>query len=72
GMGLGFVPKGLERLGGLWPAPLPDYTIPGWGAQVGYIISAIAGICIIVGIVWGVSAIMNKRTRKSHVEESGG
>ena len=72
GMGLGYVPKGLERLAGLWPALFPDYTIPGWGAEVGYIISAISGIGIIVGIVWGVSAIITKRMRKSRAGESGG
>ena len=72
GMGLGFVPNGLERLGGLWPALFADYTIPGWGAELGYILSAILGACIIVGIIWGVSKIVNKRERKSPVEGSEG
>lgn len=72
GMGLGFVPAGLERLSGLWPALFSGYTVPGWGAEVGYVISAILGIGIIMGIVLGISAIVNKRVRKSRAEGQGG
>lgn len=65
-MGLGFVPEGLETLSGLWPAPFPDYAIPGWGARVGYLVSAIAGIGLILGITWVLYRVLGtKKTRSS-------
>jgi hypothetical protein len=50
---VGYVPKGLERLSGLWPAPMPDYAFKGWGEKgpahlsFAYIISALLGTAII-------------------------
>jgi len=44
---LGFVPRGLEKLGNIWRAPLPDYSVPGIGPAAGYIISAIIGVAIL-------------------------
>jgi cobalt/nickel transport system permease protein len=41
---LGFVPQGLERLGSIWRAPIPDYSFPGLGPVAGYIVSAIVGM----------------------------
>jgi cobalt/nickel transport protein len=52
---VGYVPKGLEKLAPLWNAPLPDYAFQGWGEKglshlsFAYIISAMAGIAVIVG-----------------------
>ena len=51
---IGYIPKGLEKLSGLWKAPLPDYTFPGWEekglsqASFAYIISAIIGVVITI------------------------
>jgi len=44
---LGFVPQGLEKLGGLWQAPFADYTVPGLGPVSGYILSAIIAIAML-------------------------
>jgi cobalt/nickel transport system permease protein len=53
GLGLSFIPKGLERLGSLWSAPIPDYDIAALGnASLGYIISAILGIIVIGFLTW--------------------
>ena len=49
---LGFVPEGLDRYSDIWKAPLPDYTIPGLGEVPGYILSAAAGIALVIAITW--------------------
>lgn len=47
---VGYIPKGLEKLSGLWTAPMPDYAFKGWeekglsGLSFAYIISAVIGI----------------------------
>ncbi len=54
-LGLGFIPQGLERLGSIWPAPIPDYEIPAINAQLGYILSAVVGIVLVSLVVWLLS-----------------
>lgn len=54
-LGLGFIPHGLERLGGIWPAPIPDYEVPGLNANLGYILSAVVGIVLVSLVTWLVS-----------------
>ncbi len=49
---LGFVPEGLARYSDTWKAPLPDYAVPGLGDVTGYIISAVAGIALVIVITW--------------------
>ena len=53
---LGFVPGGLEHLSSLWGAPLPDYAFQGEGSQHGavtaYILSAVIGVVICIGILY--------------------
>jgi cobalt/nickel transport system permease protein len=49
-IGLSFVPEGLKKWEGLWTAILPDYTIPGVGQNTGYVLSAFAGVVIIISI----------------------
>lgn len=57
-LGLGFIPEGLERLGGIWPAPIPDYEVPGLNANLGYILSAVVGIVLVLLVTWLVSRIV--------------
>ena len=51
---VGYVPQGLEKLSSLWSAPMPDYAFKGWEEKglsrlsFAYIISALAGVSIIV------------------------
>lgn len=49
---LGFVPKGLERFSGLFHAPFVDYTVSGTGNVLGYIISAFAGMLLVILLTW--------------------
>lgn len=62
---LGFVPTGLERLSGLWSAPLPDYAFSGSEgsmtiAAAAYILSAVIGVLICGGLLY----IIGKRVAK--------
>ena len=59
-----------ERLGleetGLWSGLLPDYTVPGlpedWaGLSVGYIISGLVGVAIILAIGLAILALVERR-----------
>lgn len=53
----GFIPAGLEKMADLWThAPLPDYGITGFDASfmqcsIGYIISALVGVLLVIGIM---------------------
>ena len=66
-LGLGFIPAGLERLGTVWNAPIPDYAVPFLGERVGYVVSAVLGIGLIVLVFWLLGWIVDRpgRRRKS-------
>ncbi len=55
---LGYVPQGLARFSDLWRAPLPDYSIPGLGSNVGYIFSALVGMALVILVSWGIGKIL--------------
>ncbi len=63
-LGLGFIPEGLERLGGIWPAPIPDYEVPGLNANLGYILSAVMGIVLVSLVTWLVSRMVFRQPSK--------
>jgi cobalt/nickel transport system permease protein len=53
GLGLSFIPAGMEKLSSLWSAPAPDYDLPSLGnTPVAYILSAVVGIIIVSIITW--------------------
>jgi cobalt/nickel transport protein len=63
---LGYVPEGLKRTADLWKAPVPDYNFgsedASLGAQSGsYILSALIGIVLVGGIMFGLSKILMKK-----------
>ncbi|HOG45352.1 MAG TPA: cobalt transporter CbiM [Anaerolineae bacterium] len=61
-LGLGAVPRGLERLGALWGAPLPDYDLPSLGnAGLSYVLSAVIGVAVTVLVVWLFAALLASR-----------
>jgi hypothetical protein len=58
---LGYVPSGLERLSGIWSAPLPDYAFPGGengapmtSSAAAYILSAVIGVIVGGGLLYFV------------------
>ena len=50
----GFVPQGIEKLSGLWNAPLQDYGVPGLNPTIGYYIAAVLGVVICSGVLYVV------------------
>jgi len=63
---VGSVPAGMKSLMSLWPAPLPDYTIPGLegsfsGQSLAYILSAAIGVGLIALVWWGASRVLGRR-----------
>lgn len=66
---VGYVPRGLEKLSSLWKAPIPDYAFKGWEEKglphlsFAYIISAILGIAIVVGIAFLVGKLLAKKDK---------
>ncbi len=51
--GLAAVPAGLQKLSGLWGAPLAGYNLRALGnANLGYLLSAVLGILMVAFVVW--------------------
>ena len=52
-LGLQSVPVGLEKLSGLWGAPMAAYAVPVLGnASLGYVLSAALGVVVVAVLVW--------------------
>jgi cobalt/nickel transport system permease protein len=65
-LGLGFVPQGLEKLGSLWGAPVPDYDVPALGnANISYIFSAAIGIAITALVTWLFVTLLISRRQQA-------
>ena len=69
---IGFIPDGLKRLETFWKAAFPGYTVLGWGeswqGSVGYILSALVGVGVIVLLTLALGKCLLSRKRKSHHE----
>lgn len=56
-------PSGLERLSGLWSAPIPDYAPTFLKSEsIGYILSAVMGSGLVLLIFVGVGALRDRRS----------
>jgi cobalt/nickel transport system permease protein len=61
-MGLQSVPAGMASLEGLWGAPLAGYNVPALGnASLGYILSAVVGILVVILVVWLFTMLLTRR-----------
>ncbi len=64
---VGYIPKGFEKIGSLWNAPIQDYAFKLWGGKgpfhIGatYILSATLGIAITVSIVLFLGRFLSKK-----------
>ena len=64
---VGYIPHGLEKLSGLWNAPLPDYAFKGWEGKglshlsFAYIVSAILGTALTVLVVLFLGKLLAKK-----------
>ena len=59
---VGYMPAGLQRMGGVWTAAMPDYA-PAFikDPVVGYVAAALTGAALIVAIVWLVGIALSRR-----------
>ena len=65
--GLQSIPAGLEQLSTLWGAPLADYDLPVLGnTNLGYVLSAVAGVVIIALLVWLFTALLTTESRQQN------
>ena len=63
---VGFVPEGMKRMAGMWKAPLSDYALPvdrkGPAiASFGYILSAIIGVVLIIGVMYSIANLLGRK-----------
>jgi cobalt/nickel transport protein len=64
---VGYIPKGLEKLASFWTAPIPDYAFKGWEEKglrhlsLAYIISAAAGIAIVIASIYLMGNLISKK-----------
>ena len=64
---LGFAPEELQRLGTMWNAKMPDYSVPVTSSaghpMLGYLLSALAGVGIILLFTWLLGQWLTKGKR---------
>jgi cobalt/nickel transport system permease protein len=66
-------PSGLARLSAAWTAPLPDYAPPFLrSAAVGYALSAMFGVGMVILAVTGMAALLQLRRRDRTADETVG
>jgi cobalt/nickel transport system permease protein len=70
GIGLGFVPAGLQKWENLWSAIFADYSIPGIGEKTGYILSAAAGVILILIIYLILTKLGRLRRNKTAMSQN--
>ena len=59
---IGYAPANLERLGVLWRSAMPGYATPGISnALLGYLIAAVVGTALTVGVAFAVGGLLAKR-----------
>ena len=54
---IGYVPKGLERLSGIWAAAIPDYGT----SKISYVVSAILGMIVVMGLIFLIGKFLGKK-----------
>jgi len=63
-LGLKSVPAGLEKLSGVWGAPMAGYNLPVLGnTNLGYVLSAALGISITALIVWLFTLLLTNHSK---------
>ncbi|MGI6051688.1 MAG: cobalt transporter CbiM [Bilifractor sp.] len=61
--GVGYTPSGMTN-GFSWEALLPDYTVPGTGGIIGYVLSAVIGVAVFI-IVFKLIGLAAGNRRKA-------
>lgn len=73
--GAGYLPEGLDSLSRLWKAPFQFYQFP-WTSQtapvsqqaLGYVVSALIGVLIVVAATWALGRWLAKRENTESAE----
>ena len=60
---MGYVPEGLRKLDRLWKAPITDYEIRGWSPTVGYLVSGIIGVVIVLLLTFLMGKLLSRDGR---------
>ncbi len=73
---VGYIPRGLEAFSSLWNAPMPGYAFRGSGGKglshlsFATIISAAAGIVLVVLLVWLIGRVLSRKGDERNVTKS--
>ena len=70
--GAGYLPAGIDKLSRLWKAPFQFYQLP-WVSQTapvsqqtpGYILSALVGVLLVIGLTWLLGKWLARREQSS-------
>jgi len=67
---IGYIPKGMEKLDGLWKAPFADYAIKSFDNGIvklsfSYIFSAVVGVCICIFLTFFVLKLIKRNEKKT-------
>lgn len=63
---VGYVPAGLQRLGGFWNAPMAGYGVGGAGngaarQALDYVVSAVVGVVLIAVVFWPIHRYLSRK-----------
>ena len=58
---LGYVPSGVQAGESLWHAPLPDYGFGNLDPNVGYWLSAVIGVAVIIVVMFGIGKLAARK-----------
>ncbi len=66
---LGFLPEGFRKIGNLWSAPVPEYSLKGldgqaWTKSLGYILSGALGVGAILIVSFLLGKTLTRQKRK--------
>jgi cobalt/nickel transport system permease protein len=70
GLGLNFIPQGVQKFANWWPAPMPDYGFSRIGAVVGYMLSAFIGIGLISFLLIVLGRWLSRKNPSKVIEPS--
>jgi cobalt/nickel transport system permease protein len=78
---LGYVPRGVQDLSGIFSAPFKDYNLPLpffsgdaaplWHTALGYEVAGLLGMLILGGVLWAFGTFMLRRGGDEMAESSG-
>ena len=66
---VGYLPKGMQKISDIWKAPMPDYALKGQenaplqALSLDYILSAIIGVAVVVGLIILLGKIARKEEK---------